>query len=159
MISLKIVRLDPYHPVLGLLVPQVAQRLLDNTKQLGLEDEDSEATIHNTLSRLWSNDPTVLMLACIDSAGHVKGHAVASIEGNNAFLLQPRIDEPTDRDTIGDLIAIVDEWVKDYNKQVAELGRTIGGLTLIAKRSDPKWAKKYGFETKYYVMVRDLKGE
>ncbi len=154
MNELKIVRLDPYHPVLGLLVPQVAHRLLESVKQLDVDD--SEDTIVHAMSRLWNKDPTVLVLACIDNGGHVKGHAVATIEAGNAFLLQPRIDEPTERDTIGDLIGIVEDWVKDYNKQV---GTALHGLTLIAKRSDPKWAKKYGFETKYYVMVRELKGE
>ena len=156
MITLKTVRLDPYHPVLGLLVPEVAQRLLFRSKELGTED--SEETIYNVLSRLWQRDPTVLMLACVDSAGHVKGHAVASIEQSKAFLLQPRIDEPSDHDTIGELIGIVDNWVKEYNVSAMGAHQPVSDLTLIARRSDPKWAKKYGFETKYYVMVRDLKG-
>jgi len=155
--NLKIVQLDPYHPVLGLLVPEVAHRLVERSKEL--DTEDSEETIYNVLSRLWQRDPTVLMLACVDSAGKVKGHAIATIEQSKAFLLQPRIDEPSDQDTIGELISVVDNWVKEYNRAIPQTVQPVSDLTLIARRSDPKWAKKYGFETKYYVMVRDLKGE
>jgi len=156
MTSLQIIALDPYHPVLGLLVPQVAQRLLESAKQMSIEG-DSEETVIAALARLWAKDPTVLMLACVDTEGHVKGHAVASIEGNSAFLLQPRIDEPTDNDMTGELIHVVEQWIKDYN---ASVGReVVSGVTLIAKRSDPKWAKKYDFETIRYFMFRKLKGE
>jgi len=157
MISVKILRVEPYHPQLGLLMPQIAQRLLDNVKQLG---GAGDSGILNLMSRAWAGDPTVLVLACLTDKGQIKGHAISYIDGNQAFLLQPRIDEPTDKDTTGDLIALVEQWIAEYNEAIGidNLGH-IQGITLLAKRADPKWAKKYGFETVLYQMHRKLKGE
>lgn len=151
MISVKIIQVEPYHPQLGLLMPQIAQRLMT---QLG-----DGPGVSALMSRIWGQDGTVLALACLNEKGQLKGHAVAYIEDNRAVLLQPRIDESTDKDTTGDLIALVEQWITEYNEAIGQLGHHIKGITLLAKRSDPKWAKKYGFETVQYVMHRELKGE
>lgn len=153
MISVKILRVEPYHPQLGLLMPQIAQRLLDSTVV-------GDSGVFNLMSRAWAGDPRILILACLNDKGQIKGHAVSYIDSDQAFLLQPRIDEPTDKDTTGDFIALVEQWIAEYNETIGKsaLGH-IQGITLLAKRSDPKWAKKYGFETVLYQMHRKLKGE
>lgn len=148
----RVVVVDPYHAQLGALAHLVSQRLLVDARKLG---DEQDFTITNIFSRLWRDDPTVLVLAVLeDDTGELVGYGVVSIEGNQAFLMQPRFDHPTDHDATGELLSIAETWVKDYNTAMgAEL---ITKLTLVARRFDPKWAKKYGFETKRYLMEKKL---
>lgn len=150
MVEPKIVIVDPYHPVLGMFTSQIALRLIEQA---------GSTVTQGIMGRAWIQDPKVLMLAVLNEKHHIIGHAVATIDGDKAFLLQPRLDEPTTNDTTGELISLVDKWITEYNKKIEGSEVAIDGITLVAKRSDPKWAKKYDFETVRYVMYRKLKGE
>lgn len=143
---------DPYHPQLGALAHLVSQRLVEDTQKIGDEDD---FTVTSLFSRLWALDPTVLVLAVLDSeSGELVGYSAASIEGNQAFMMQPRFEKPTENDATGELLTIAERWIKDYNTAMgAEL---ITRLTLVTRRFDPKWEKKYGFETKRYILTKKL---
>lgn len=154
MISVKIYEPKPYTSAGGFILADLSNRLMESAKQ----HNESEASVRNLFTRLWALDPSVLALVALDDSGHVKGHALATIEGDSAYLLQPRVDEPTEEDTIGKFISLVEYWLKVYNSAVIKqgIGIPISHLTLLARRADPKWAKKYGFETRKYLMEKEL---
>jgi len=146
MAALKVYRVDPRHPVIGALVHAVTQKVNDNG------DFDG---IWELVARMYRGDPGSLMLAALDSEGALQGYALASIEYPDVFLIQPRIDIPTDEDITGVFIGLVEKWVKGYN--AANEGQPpLEEISLIARRSDPKWAKKYGFRTVKYVMNKRI---
>lgn len=146
------VAVDPYHPQLGGLAHMVMQRLAQDAEKLG---DNDDSVITGIYSRLVLRDPTVLVLAALNSkTGQLVGYTAISIEGNRAYMLQPRFDQPTEHDATGEFLSIAQRWIKDYNSLVgADL---ISTLTLVARRFDAKWAKKYGFETKRYLMEKSL---
>ncbi len=153
MISVKIVSPKPYTMAGGFILAVVGSRIVDNAEEHG----EDLSPLHQIIARAWVLDPGVLILAALSDKGLVKGHAVAAatVEGK-AYILQPRVDEPTESDTIGEFIALAESWLKLYNLQVLGQEDAIPRLTLLARRADPKWAKKYGFFTKQYIMEKEL---
>ncbi len=152
MISVKIVSPKPYTMAGDLILAVVGGRIVDNAQEHG----EDVSPLHQIIARAWVLDPRVLILAALSDKGLVKGHAVAAISDSKAYVLQPRVDEPTENDTIGEFIALAESWLKLYNLQVLGQEDAIPRLTLLARRADPKWAKKYGFFTKQYVMEKEL---
>ncbi len=152
MISVKIVSPKPYTKAGSFILAEVANRIVDNAEEHG----EDLSPLHQTIGRAWVLDPGVLILAALSDKGLVKGHAVAGVSNGKAYVLQPRVDEPTENDTIGEFIALAESWLKLYNLQVLGDEGAIPRLTLLARRADPKWAKKYGFFTKQYVMEKEL---
>ena len=152
MISVKIVSPKPYTKAGSFILAEVGNRLILNAQEHG----ESLTPLYGILSRAWNKDPGVLILAALSDKGLVKGHAVIAAADQAVYLLQPRIDEPTENDTIGEFIALAESWLKVYNLQVLGQEGAIPRLTLLARRADPKWAKKYGFFTKHYVMEKEL---
>ena len=152
MISVKIVVPKPYTLAGGFILAMVGFRLVDNAHEHG----EDLLPLHQIIARAWVQDPGVLILAALDDKGLVKGHAAAAVSESKAYLLQPRVDEPTENDTIGEFIARAEDWLKLYNLQGLGKEDAIPRLTLLARRADPKWAKKYGFLTKHYVMEKEL---
>ena len=134
------------------ILAEVANRVIDNAKEHG----EDLSPLHQILARAWIKDPGVLILAALSNMGLVKGHAFAAVSDDKAYLLQPRVDEPTENDTIGEFIALAESWLKVYNLQVLGQEGAIPRLTLLARRADPKWAKRYGFFTKQYIMEKEL---
>ncbi len=156
MISVKIFRPDPDTEAGSLILAQIASRVY----RLAKEHDDDLVPLRRLIGRLWECDPGALALAALDAKGNVKGHVLASLEGDAAYVLQPRVDEPTEGDTIAEFVSLAEEWLTVYNSAVEknQLALPIPGLTLLARRADPKWAKKFNFTTKYYVMFRPLGG-
>ena len=152
MISVKIVSPKPYTQAGSFILAEVGNRIVDNAEEHG----EDVMPLYGIISRAWSKDPGVLILAALSDKGLVKGHAVVAAVDQSVYLLQPRVDEPTESDTIGEFIALAESWLKLYNLQVLGQKDAIPRLTLLARRADPKWAKKYGFFTKQYIMEKEL---
>jgi hypothetical protein len=150
MQTVRIVQVEPYHKVYGLLTPLLAQRLSEGFAALG--DEDS-IVLPQFMSRLWAKDPGTLLLAAIDSTGTIKGHTAAvyqkaGTEAPQVIFIQPRLDEPTENDAVAEMIEWIERWAKS-------LGAT--SLVLLARRVDAKWIKKHSFEVSRYILTREVK--
>lgn len=149
MTKVSIIKVDPYHRVYVLAIPQIVQKFSEVLQQLG--DENDTVAVQ-FFPRLWAKDKGVLLLAALDPAtGLVKGFTAAatSLDGS-CIMTQPRLDEPTENDAIGEMIAGVEAWA-------ASLGYK--QLTMIARRADPKWTKQRGFTISRYVMTKDIGGD
>lgn len=146
MTKVKIIKVDPYNKISVLTIPQIVQRFAEVMQQLG--DEEG-AVAANFFPRLWAKDPGVLLLAAVDPAsGSVKGFTAAatSVDGQ-ALMCQPRLDEPTENDAVKEMIDSVEDWASSLGfKQI----------TMVARRADPKWIKKHGFEITRYVMTKEI---
>ena len=142
-----IVKVDPYHKIFGLLVPELVQRLTESLQALG---DETGAVLLNFMPRLWARDTGALLLAAVDEKGHVKGHVAAFFQetqeaGRQVVLIQPRLDEPAENDAVAEMLAEVEKWAKVLNA---------GELMLVSKRFDSKWAKKHGFEIARYILTK-----
>lgn len=144
-IKVKILRIDPYHKINVLAIPEIVQKFGDALSQLG---DDQGVVVTQFFSRLFARDPGVLLLAAIDpDSGRVKGFTAAATSADGCLMLQPRLDEPTQNDAVKEMVDTVEEWAES-------LGYT--ELTMIARRFDAKWNKKYDFEISRYIMVKKL---
>lgn len=146
MIKTKVLRIDPYHKINVLTIPEIVQKFGDVLSQLG-DDQGVVAT--QFFSRLFAKDPGVLLLAAIDpDSGRVRGFTAAATSADGqCLMLQPRLDEPTQNDAVKEMVEAVEGWAES-------LGYT--QLTMIARRVDSKWLKKYGFEVSRYIMTKEL---
>ena len=144
--SVRIIRVDPYHKQYGLLVPMVAQRLLESLQALG---DEADIVGPQFLARLWAKDPGVLLLAAVDQTGQIKGFAAAMFNPHTRefLLMQPRMDIPTENYSVGEMMQFVEDWARSLQ---------VTTLTLVAKRIDQKWQKKYGFEVVRYILQKEL---
>lgn len=147
--SLTVIPIDPYHKVLGMLVPLLAQRLDENLQTLG---DESGVILSQFMSLLWAKSPDVLLLAAIDAKGNIKGHVAATFQasdtGRQVFHTQPRQDEPAENDAIGEMLVEIEKWAKFHNAEE---------LVLATRRFDAKWAKKHGYEISRYYLSKEVK--
>lgn len=150
MITATVLALDPYDSKLGVLTHLMIPRLKESFEQLGMDQRN----LTSLMSRLLKQDPSVLLIAVLGEGGKLIGHCGASIDEGTVFVLQPRLDEPTSTDTVGEMLSLVEQWVKGYNQLG---GHADSWLTLLTKRLDSKWAKKHGFVVKNYVLEREIK--
>lgn len=145
MNSVRVVQVSPYHKIYGLLTPILAQRLHEGLSSLG---DETDYVLTNFMSMLWAKNPGVLLLAAVDAQGQVKGYTAALRQNESEVLfIQPRLDEPTENDAVGEMIEWVERWAK-------EQGAT--HTALVARRLDSKWGKKYNYEVSRYVLVKVL---
>src|SRR5262245_18048968 len=130
-----IVKVDPYHKIYMLPLVQIVPRFGEIMEQLG---DETGAVALNFFPRLWARDAGVLLLAAVDpDTGLVKGFTAAGDVGGECVMLQPRLDEQTENDAVSEMIEAVETWAK---------GLGFRELTMISRRSDPKWMKKHNFE-------------
>ncbi len=150
MIAATVLALDPYDEKLSVLTHLMIPRLKESFKQLGLGQADLAAF----MSRLLKQDPSVLLIAVLREGGKLIGHCGASIDDSQVYVLQPRLDEPTTTDTVGEMLSLVEQWVKSYNETMG--AKVVLKLVLVTRRFDTKWTKKYGFGNPRYLMEKQL---
>lgn len=149
MATVSLVPVDPYHPVVGLLVPEISRRVQEFARTYVCE-LNPEQLARSIMSRLWLLDPAQAILAFVDEQGHVVGHSVATIESDGVarwvFVSQTRVDGDVG-DAVGRAIEMADSW-----------GQSVGATKLVmaTHRSDTPWSKKYGFKIHRHLMVRDI---
>lgn len=158
--EVQLVGLDPYDPVTGMLIPFVTQRILQFAREYS-EEMDPEQTARVIMSRLWTRDPTIAILAFVQGRSKLVGHAVATVESDGVnswvFVSQVKVDGNVG-DAVLRAIEVADQWAQAYSSRYLEPNgqRPITRMTMATHRSDRAWIKRCGFETERSVMGREV---
>ena len=151
--------IEPYHPVTGLLVPLVAQRILGLAQERQRE-RDPGKTARDILTRLYAGDLSLRILGFLDDKGVLVGHAVATIETDGVnhwmFIQQVKVDGDVG-DAVGRGIEIGDQWATAVNPNLVARGYTpITKMVMATHRSDAAFQRKYLFTTDRHLMIREI---
>jgi|SRR6185503_8386754 len=102
-------KIDPRDPTGALLLPQLAQRL----QLYAAEYEriyDPRVPVANYMSRLWADDPNLLILGLVEAdSGALVGHVVAEKTGSLVNVLQLRADQNVG-DALQEAVSRAIEW-------------------------------------------------
>ena len=104
-------QIDPRNSTGALLLPQLAQRL----QLFSAEYErvfDPRVPVANYMSRLWADDPSLLILGLVEGdTGALVGHVVAERTGPLVNVLQIRADQNVG-DALQEAVSRAIEWGK-----------------------------------------------
>lgn len=146
----KVVKVDPLHPVLGRLVPYVIQRVLDYAKAANPE-VDAENVARVALATLAVGGPTQILLAFVDEQANVVGHLLAGAANDGkkwvVSINQLRSDQNVG-DAGKDAVQMVEQWARETVK--AET------LTFVAVGNQGKRWEERGFKPVRTIMVKEL---
>jgi len=144
-----VIRPDPYSPKTSVIIPALAQRVIDYAKE-NLPWTDAQEFVKGVMSRIWAGDPATLLVALVNEEGVVMGHLLASLgsDGKKIWcsVAQYRADGP-----VGDagLIAL------DYTYRWAA-GKGAKFVTLNAIDANvAKWRER-GFSLAFQVLHKSL---
>lgn len=147
--DVQIIHPDPLHPVTGLLVPFLLQRMLDFAK-IHYEELLPEAQVREFGARMMLNDHNQLVQAFVTPDGRLIGHAISHIQefGGKSWLYvaQCKLDEPG--------ADIISRAIEEAERFAQERGATL--LLFATKRSDSSWQRAYGFKTARHIMMKPL---
>src|SRR2546428_14025901 len=89
----KVIRVDPYHPKLGIMAHCVAQRIIEYAK-VATPELDPVGVASEYMGRLYARMPEVLLLAIVSESASVVGHVAASLDDRSKFVTiqQYRVD-------------------------------------------------------------------
>jgi hypothetical protein len=106
-----VLRIDPRDSTGALLLPQLAQRLqLFSTEYDRVFDP--RVPVANYMSRLWADDPGLLILGLVEGdTGAIVGHVVAEKTGPLVNILQLRADQNVG-DALTEAVTKAIEWGK-----------------------------------------------
>lgn len=154
--NVHLVRLDPYDPNLGLLVPIVGKRIMayaaEHQKEL-----DPVAVAQSVMVPLYSRDPFTLVLAMVSPEGTVMGHAVGAIntDGTRHTLT---ITQTQADGAVGDAVLraldYAKEWVaKVVNPLLATRGfNPVQKMVLVTGKNAKAWESDYGFKLERRIL-------
>ena len=162
--NVHLIRLNPYDPNLGLLVPIVGKRIMEFAKEHNSE-LDPVAVTKAIMLPVWSQDPFTAVLAMVNPEGTVVGHAVASIntDGMNHWITvsQTQADGAVG-DAVKRSIEYIEGWVEtDINPLLHAAGKPpIAEMVMVTGKNEKAWERDFGFKLKRRVLIRKLgKGE
>ena len=150
---MRVIRVDPYHPIVGLLIPQLTARMLEFSRTLSPE-LNAELVVRNFMVRLWSQDVGTLLLAYVDEKGAVSGHAAATVQTTDdgqkiVFISQCRADG-----NVGDALQLGIDLLIQWGKAHGAIA-----LTMTTTRSEKAWERRAGFREYRKIMIRMLNDE
>ena len=149
--EVRILTVDPFHPVLGQLFPLLLRRMRDFAAT-HFPEVAPEQQAREYGARAVAGDPNLLLQAFIAPEGKLLGHSVSTVQESYGkrwlFVTQCKVDEPA-----GDLMhRAIGEGMQFARARGAEF------IVFETKRSDSAWAKAYGFKTMRHLMMRSLNG-
>lgn len=159
--NIHLIRLDPYDPNLGVLVPIVAKRVMEFAREHSKE-MDSLRVAQGIMVPLWSRDPMTVVLAMVNAeTGVVVGHAVIQIatDGTQHWVTIPQTQaDGAVGDAVKRSIEWAESWVKrEVNPLLTQNGRSpITQMVMVTGRNEKAWERTYGFKVQRRVMSRPL---
>ena len=159
-VNIHLIRLDPYDPHLGLLVPIVSQRIMEFAREHSKE-LDPHLVAQAAMVPLWNRDPFTLVLAMVNVEGTVVGHAVGAInsDGVNYWLA---VSQTQADGAVGDAVKrsvdYAKKWVEsEVNPRLlAQMKNPVTHMVLITGRNEKAWERAYGFKLMRRVMALPL---
>lgn len=158
--NIHVVRLDPYDPNLGMIVPIVAKRVMAYAREYQKELDPVTAT-RNVMVPLWQGDPTVLVLAMVNTEGTVVGHAVGAVQsdGSRSTLV---ISQTQADGAVGDAVVraldFAKAWVAtEINPHLLSRGvRPVDKMVYVTGKNEKAWEKDYGFRLERRILALPL---
>lgn len=145
--GLQILKVDPFHPVLGKMVPMVVARIMDYARQY-VPEMPPETMASGVMTRLFAGDKDVLVLAVVDdTTGGIVGHLVADRAPDHLNVYQYRMDEGGHGEGL-EALKTAEEWLADVNHRTSS--KTVLTVTPSAVN---RW-KGRGFSPARVIMVR-----
>lgn len=149
--EVQVVKVDPFHPVMGQLFPFLLHRMKDFA-ETHFPEVSPEVQAREFGMRAVAGDQRLLLLAFVAPDGKLIGHAVSVVQENYGkrwlFVAQCKVDEPA-----GDVIQRAIETGEKFGiSQGAEY------IVFETRRSDSAWAKAYGFKTLRHLMMKPMNG-
>lgn len=145
----KVLRVDPFHPQIGRVVPFVIQRIIDYSRHASPEMGDV-TTAADVLTSLAVGDPSTLLLAFLDDKANVVGHLLAKVAQDSAkrwvTIVQYRADQN------------VGEAGKEAVAQVEQWAQQIGALHVVfiaTGNQGDRW-KERGFKPVRTVLLKEV---
>lgn len=158
--NIHLIRMNPYDPNLGVLVPIVAKRIMAYSQEHAKEVDPVLAT-RNIMVPLWSQDPLMLVLAMVNTDGAVVGHAVGAVQGDG--LRHSLIISQTQADgAVGDAVLrsldYAREWVaREIDPLLTARGlATVDKMVLVTGKNEKAWERDYGFRLDRRVLSLSL---
>lgn len=154
--NVHLVRLNPYDPNLGVLVPIVSKRIVEYARE-HMKELDPVLVARQVMVPLWNQDPTVLVLAMVNTEGVVVGHAVGGIQsdGINSWLV---ITQTQADGAVGDAVRrsldFARTWVaEEVNPVLAQAGRRlVSRLSYVTGKNEKAWEGDYGLKLERRVL-------
>ena len=154
--NVHLIRLDPYDPNLGVLVPIVAKRIMEFARE-HVQEMDPVLVTQAIMVPLWNRDPLTLVLAMVDTEGHVVGHAAAAIQGdgvNNWLTVSQTQADGAVGDAVKRAIQYGSRWVdEEVNPFLVARGqRPVVTMVIVTGRNEKAWERGFGFKLERRVM-------
>lgn len=153
-------RLNPYDPNLGILVPIVGKRIIEYVKE-HQKEQDPILVTRSIMVPLWSQDPLTLVLAMVGTDGTVVGHAVAAISsdgtGHWALIAQTQADGAVG-DAVKRSVEYVQGWVvNEINPVFTQRGiPPVNRLVMVTGKNEKAWERDLGFKLERRVIARSF---
>ena len=162
--NIHLVRLNPYDPNLGVLVPIVARRITEFAREYQKE-LDPITVAQAVMVPLWNRDPFTLVLAMVNTEGVVVGHAVGAIN-TDGIRHRLTITQTQADGAVGDAVTrsldFAAEWVRKEIDPLLE-ARGLGvvqKMVLVTGKNEKAWERDYGFKLERRILSLPLvKGE
>lgn len=146
--NVRVIKADPFHNTVGLVMPAITQRVIDYAKQ-HVPECDPVNVAKNLLTPLYAQDPRILVLALVDERATVVGHVIASLQSDGVKtwvnIVQYRADGNVG-DAGLDALETVDRWAR-ANKATSVL--------LVTTSDDKRWDKR-GYEPTRIIRHRPV---
>ena len=154
--NIHLVRLNPYDPNLGLLVPIVAKRVMAFARE-HQKELDPVSVAQAIMVPLWARDPFTLVLAMVNTDGTVVGHAVGAVntDGSHHWLT---VTQTQADGAVGDAVLrsldAAKEWVKtEINPLLEARGfNPVSKMVLVTGKNEKAWEHDYGFRLERRVL-------
>ena len=147
--DVKVLKVNPFHPQVGRVVPFVVQRVIDCSRTASPEMGEI-TTAADVLISLASGDPATLLLAFLDEKANVVGHLLAKVTQDNAkrwvTIVQYRADQNVG-DAGKEAVSQVEQWAREIGAQ---------HVVFIATGNQSDRWKDRGFKPVRTVLLKEI---
>ena len=141
----------------------MAKRITEYARE-HMHELDPTVVTRNVMVPLWSQDPSVLVLAMVNTEGTVVGHAVAAInsDGVNSWL---NVTQTQADGAVGDAVKrsldFARQWAQgEINGLLTAVGRKpVSRMCLVTGKNEKAWEREFGFKLERRVLALALDGE